>query len=73
MSCNWLTVKEAAMKVGKKKSTIYRWINENRFKSGEVMELVNGQIVVCENGLVRPHRRKRSVPRAGKHINQKLL
>ncbi len=73
MSCTWVTVAEASRKVGKRKATIYRWIREERLKGDEVQELVNGQIVICLKALVQPRRRKRSIPRAKKYLNNKLF
>lgn len=71
MSCQWLTVAEAAVIVGKTRKTIYRWIKENRIR--EVMELPNGRMVVCKSELVRPRRRRKSKPRRKMHINDSLL
>ena len=71
MSCQWLTVPEAAAVIGRTKKTIYRWIKENRIK--EVMELPNGRIVVCKSELVRPRRRRVVRPRKKMHINSDLL
>ncbi len=73
MSCTWVTVPEAARKIGKRNATIYRWIREERLKGDEVQELVNGQIVICLRALVRPRKRKRSIPRRKMSINNDLL
>ena len=58
MSCLWYTISDAAALIGKKRSTIYRWIDEGKIGGDDVKELPSGVMIVCVNALAKPRKRK---------------
>ena len=50
MSCEWMTVKEAAKHVGVTSSTVHRWIRKNRLKH---YFTPGGTIRICKTDLLK--------------------